>query len=106
MINIKNQKQIEKITIFFNKAINFDSLFITNVLKSAGYYLKFKLNSDENLMEFESKQSTLLNPDKFLILDFMKLGDLKIFKTFREKSFPKIAVREKIYMKKEYPEIS
>ena len=105
-LNIKNQKQIEKITIFFNKAINFDSLFITNVLKSAGYYLKFKLNSDENLMEFESKQSTLLNPDKFLILDFMKLGDLKIFKTFREKSFPKIAVREKIYMKKEYPEIS
>ena len=105
-LNIEGQKQLEKMTIFFNKVINFDSYFITNALKSAGYYLKFKLNSDENLMEFESKQSSLLNPDKLIFLDFMKLGDIKIFKTIREKSYPKIAVREKIYMKKEYPEIS
>jgi len=105
-LNIKGQKELEKIAIFFNKIINFDSFFITNALKSAGYYLKFKLNSDENLMEFESKQSTLLNPDKNIFLDFMKLGDIKIFKTIRERSYPKITVREKIYMKKEYPEIS
>ena len=105
-IDIEGQKQLEKMTIFFNKVINFDSYFITNALKSAGYYLKFKLNSDENLMEFESKQSSLLNPDKLIFLYFMKLGDIKIFKTIREKSYPKIAVREKIYMKKEYPEIS
>ena len=105
-LNIEGQQKLEKMTIFFNKAINFDSYFITNVFKSAGYYLKFKFNSDENLMEFESKQSMLLNPNKFIILDFMKLGDIKMFKTIREKSYPKITVREKIYMKKEYPEIS
>ena len=105
-LNIEGQQKLEKMTIFFNKAINFDSYFITNVFKSAGYYLKFKFNSDENLMEFESKQSMLLNPNKIIFLDFMKLGDIKMFKTIREKSYPKIKVREKIYMKKEYPEIS
>ena len=105
-LNIEGQQKLEKMTIFFNKAINFDSYFITNVFKSAGYYLKFKFNSDENLMEFESKQSMLLNPNKIIFLDFMKLGDIKMFKTIREKTYPKITVREKIYMKKEYPEIS
>ena len=105
-LNIEGQQKLEKMTIFFNKAINFDSYFITNVFKSAGYYLKFKFNSDENLMEFESKQSMLLNPNKIIFLDFMKLGDIKMFKIIREKSYPKITLREKIYMKKEYPEIS
>ena len=105
-LNIEGQQKLEKMTIFFNKAINFDSYFITNVFKSAGYYLKFKFNSDENLMEFESKQSMLLNPNKIIFLDFMKLGDIKMFKTIREKTYPKITVREKIYLKKEYPEIS
>jgi len=57
-------------------------------------------------MEFESKQSSLLNPDKIIFLDLVKLGDVKLFKTIREKTYPKIALREKIYMKKEYPEIS
>ena len=57
-------------------------------------------------MEFESKQSSLLNPDKIIFLDLAKLGDVKLFKTIREKTYPKIALREKIYMKKEYPEIS
>ena len=105
-LNIEGQKQIQKMTIFFNKAINFDSYLITNAVKATGYYLKFKLNSDENLMEFESKQSSLLNPKKMIFLDLMKLGDVKFFKMFREKAYPKVAVREKIYMKKEYPEIS
>ena len=52
-LNLEGLKQIEKFTVFFNKAINFDSYLITNVAKVAGYYLKFKFNSDENLMEFE-----------------------------------------------------
>jgi len=47
-LNIEGQKQMENMTIFFNKAINFDSYLITNTLKVTGYYLKFKLNSDEN----------------------------------------------------------
>ena len=97
---------MEKFTIFFNQAINFDSYLITNAVKGIGYYLKYKLNSDDNLMEFESKQSSLLNPNKMIFLDFVKLGDIKLFRTIREKAYPKIAVREKIYMKKEYPEIS
>ena len=63
-LNIEGQKQMEKFTIFFNKAINFDSYLITNAVKGIGYYLKYKLNSDDNLMEFESKQSSLLNPIK------------------------------------------
>ena len=105
-LNLEGLKQIEKFTVFFNKAINFDSYLITNVAKVAGYYLKFKFNSDENLMEFESKESALLNPNKMIFLELTKLGDSKLFKKFREKMFPKIALREKIYMKKQYQEIS
>ena len=105
-LNLAGLKQMEKMTIFLNKAINFDSYLITNVFSAAGYYLKFKFNSDENLMEFESKESSLLNPDKKIFLDLVKIGDYSLFKTIRLKSFPKIAVREKIYMKREFPEIS
>ena len=54
-INLKGQKDFEKMTIFFNKAINFDSYLITNVVKLVGLSLKFKMNSDENLLEYESK---------------------------------------------------
>jgi len=104
-INRDGKKQFEKMTIFFTKAINFESYLITNLVKLAGFALKFKMNSDENLMEFESKES-LINSNKIFILDFIKLSDIKLFKTIREKSFPKIALREKIYMKKECPEIS
>ena len=104
-INVKGQKDFEKMTVFFNKAINLDSYLVTNIAKLAGYALKFKMNSDENLMEFESKESTLIS-NKLFIFDFIKLGDIKLFKIIREKSFPKIELREKIYMKKKYPEIS
>ena len=105
-LNMEGQKQMEKFTIFLNKAINFDSYLITNAFKATGYFLKFKFNSDENLMEFESKESSLLNPNKMIFMDFIKFGEMKIFKMIREKMYPKIALREKIYMKKEYPEIS
>ena len=104
-INIKGQKDFEKMTVFFNKAINFDSYLITNVVKLVGLSIKFKMNSDENLLEYESKESKLITNKNF-IFDFIKLGDIKLFKIIREKQFPKIALREKIYMKKEYPEIS
>ena len=104
-LNVKGQKDFQKMTVFFNKAINFDSYLITNAVKLAGFALKFKMNSDENLMEFESKESSLIS-NKSIILDLIKLGDIKFFKKVRERSFPKIALREKIYMKKEYQEIS
>ena len=104
-INRDAQKQFEKSTIFFNKAINLDSYLVTNMVKMAGFALKFKLNSDENLMEFESKESTF-NSNKIFILDFIELSNIKLFKKIRARAFPKIELREKIYMRKDYPEIS
>jgi hypothetical protein len=105
-LNIKNHKEIEKLMIFLEKAVDFDSYLITNAFKALGLYLKFKLNFDENLMEFESKQNSLLNPDKKFFIDLAKIGNYPLIKTIRRSSYPKIAVREKIYMKRKYPEIS
>jgi acetyl esterase/lipase len=104
-INRDAQKQFQKSTIFFTKAINLDSYLITNVIKMAGFAIKFKLNSDENLMEFESKESTF-NSNKLFILDFIELSNIKLFKKIRERAYPKIELREKIYMRKDYPEIT
>ena len=103
--NIEGIKQIEKSSVYFNKCFNFDSYLITNALKLAGYAIKYKINSDENLMEYESKESSLIKNKSFMF-DFMKLGEIKLFKIIREKAFQKVQLREKIYMKKEYPEIS
>ena len=105
-LNIKNHKEIEKLMIFLEKAVDFDSYLITNAFKALGLYLKFKLNFDENLMEFESKQNSLLNPDKKFFIDLAKIGNYPLIKTIRMSGYPKIAVREKIYMKRKYPEIS
>ena len=104
-LNIKGQKDFEKMSIYFTKGIDFNSSLFFNAIKLTGYALKFKVNSDENLMEFESKENTMIE-NKLFIFDFMKLGDIKLFKIYKGKTFPKIAVREKIYIKRTYPEIS
>ena len=104
-LNIKGQKDFEKMSIYFTKGIDFNSSLFFNAIKLTGYALKFKVNSDENLMEFESKENTMIE-NKLFIFDFMKLGDIKLFKIYKDKTFPKIAVREKIYIKRTYPEIS
>ena len=82
-LNLEGLKQMEKMTIFLNKAIIFDPFLIKNVFIATEYYLKFKFNSDENLMEFESKESSLLNPDKKFFLYLVKIGDYSLFKTIR-----------------------
>ena len=103
--HIKGQKDFEKMSIYFTKGIDFNSSLFYNAFKLTGYAIKYKTNTDENLMEFESKENTLITNTLF-IFDFMKLGDIKLFKMYKDKTFPKIALREKIYMKKSYPQIT
>ena len=67
--------------------------------------MKFKMNSDKNLITYESKESNLLS-NKNIIQEMIKFGKKKIVKVVYEKSYPKIAFREKIYMKRNYPEIN
>jgi len=104
-LSIKGSKDLIKMSVFFNKAVNFDSYVITNLFKAAGFALKYKINSDENLMEFESKES-LLNTKELMIYSIIHLSDIPLFKKIRERSYPKIAFREKIYMRKDYTDIS
>ena len=96
-------KKMEKTTAYVNKAVN-QNLFLS-ASKFTGLLMKFTINKDKNLIPYESKESVLLN-DKSIVQEMIKLGSKKIIKVVYEKSYPKIAFREKIYMKREYPEIS
>ena len=96
-------KKMENMGVYINKAVN--SNLILSASKFTGLLMKFKMNSDKNLITYESKESYLLS-DKKIIQEMIKLGRKKIVKVVYEKSYPKIAFREKIYMKRNYPEIS
>jgi len=97
------EKKMERTTVYVNKAAN------PSLLKSAsiftGLLMRFTMNSDKNLITYESKES-VLRENKNIIQEMIKLGRKKIIKVVYEKSYPKIAFRQKIYMRREYPEIS
>ena len=100
---INMAKKMENMGVYVNKAVN--SNLILSASKFTGLLMKFKMNSDKNLITYESKESLLLS-DKNIIQEMIKFGKKKIIKVVYEKSYPKIAFREKIYMKRNYPEIS
>ena len=96
-------KKMEATTMYVSKAVK------SNLLLSANSFIallmKFKINPDKNLIIYESKESLLVN-EKNIIQEMIKLGKKKIIKVVYEKTYPKIAFREKIYMKRTYPEIT
>ena len=97
------EKKMEKTTVYINKAV--DQNLLLSASKFTGMLMKFTMNKDKNLITYESKESVLLS-DKNIIQEMIKLGRRKIVKVVYEKSYPKIAFREKIYMRRDYPEIS
>jgi hypothetical protein len=96
-------KKFENMGVYVNKAVN-SNLFVS-ASKFTGLLMKFTMNSDKNLITYESKESILLS-NKNIIQEMIKFGKRKIVKVVYEKSYPKIAFREKIYMRRNYPEIS
>ena len=100
---VNMNKKMENFGVYVNKAVN--SNLILSASKFTGLLMKFKMNSDKNLITYESKESYLLS-NKNIIQEMIKFGKKKIVKVVYEKSFPKIAFREKIYMKRNYPEIN
>ena len=96
---------IENVTVFFNKGVDADANIFKNIGKGTGLLMKFAVNSDDNLMLYESKESKL-SSNKIMFEEFMKLGKMKLFRMVRDKMYPKIQFREKVYLKKEYPEIN
>ena len=97
------EKKNEKTTVYVSKAVN--SNLLLSASKFTGLLMKYSMNKDKNLIAYESKESVLLK-DKNIIQEMIKLGKKKIIKVVYEKSYPKIDFREKIYMRREYPEIS
>ena len=100
---VNMNKKMENFGVYVNKAVN--SNLILSASKFTGLLMKFKMNSDKNLITYESKESNLLS-NKNIIQEMIKFGKKKIVKVVYEKSYPKIAFREKIYMKRNYPEIN
>ena len=96
-------KRLENMRVYVNKAVN-SNLFLS-ASKFTGLLMKFKMNSDKNLITYESKESRLLS-NKNIIQEMIKFGQKKIVRVVYEKSYPKINFRKKIYMKRNYPEIS
>jgi len=91
--------------IAYLSKMNFDTNIFFNVAKISGVALKYAWNSDENLKMFEYKEERILS-DKIILEEALKLLKIKAVKTLMGMNYPKIAFREKIYMKKEYPEIT
>ena len=100
---INMAKKFENMGVYVNKAVN-SNLFVS-ASKFTGLLMKFTMNSDKNLITYESKESILLS-NKNIIQEMIKFGKRKIVKVVYEKSYPKIAFREKIYMRRNYHEIS
>ena len=96
-------KKMEATTVYVSKAVKSNLLFSANSF--IALLMKFKINPDKNLIVYESKESLLLS-EKNIIQEMIKLGKKKIIKVVYEKTYPKIAFREKIYMKRTYPEIT
>ena len=96
-------KKMEDMGVYFTKAVNSNLLLTAS--KFTGLLMKFKMNSDKNLITYESKESKLLS-NKNTIQEMIKFGQKKIVRVVYEKSYPKICFRKKIYMKRNYPEIS
>ena len=107
----KIKEEYEKMNVDTNQSlayldkIDFESNIFYNASKLAGAAIKYKFNYDENLRIFEHKQNQILS-DKILLEEALKLLKIKFVKKMMERKYPKIAFREKIYMKKEYPEIT
>ena len=100
----KMNENTNKNVAFLDK-IDFDSNIFFNATKLAGAAIKYRFNSDENIKIFEHKQNQVVS-DKILLEEALKLLKIKFVKKMMERNYPKIAFREKIYMKKEYPEIT
>ena len=100
---INMAKKMENMGVYVNKAVN--SNLLLSASKFTGLWTKFKMNSDKNLITYESKESLLLS-NKNIIQEMIKFGRKKIVKVVYEKSYPKICFREKVYMKRNYPEIT
>jgi hypothetical protein len=101
--NTRKEKTFD-FAVYINK-MDSESNFFFNLTKAAGSAIKYKVNSDENLKIFESKENKLLSKKVFLE-ESLKILKNKMVKTVMKKRFPKIALREKVYMKREQPEIT
>ena len=100
----KQNDDISNMTVYMNK-VDLNSNMFSNLTKVAGAAIKYKINSDENLRIYEMKESKLLN-NKVFLEEIFKFLKIKMFKNRMKKGFPNIKQREKIYMKREHPEIS
>ena len=99
----KENDRMANSSIYINKMDKNSNLFF-NITKIAGSAIKYKIN-DENLKIFESKENKLTS-NKIFMEEGLKMFKNKMIKNLFMRRFPKIVMREKIYMKREHPEIS
>jgi hormone-sensitive lipase len=99
------KKKNERTSVYVSKSVNPSSNLLLSASKFTGLLMKFTMNSDKNLMTYESKESVILD-DKNITQEMIKLGKKKLIKVVYEKRYPTITFREKIYMRRDYPEIT
>ena len=96
----KENDRMANSSIYINKMDKNSNLFF-NITKIAGSAIKYKIN-DENLKIFESKENKLTS-NKIFMEEGLKMFKNKMIKNLIMRRFPKIVMREKIYMKREHP---
>ena len=104
----KANDSLEQLIFIMDKAFNKNSYMVTNLMRSAGMMFKFKFTNDEISNEYEIKENKLKSKTNIFaqITNIMDFGKNDLTKKVRISSYPTIAFRQKIYMKREFPEIN
>ena len=97
--------QMDVFYLLFYKGVSINSPMVINFIRVIALILGMKFYHNDLLTEYNSKSYRLLSR-KVLTRDLLSLSKKKLIKKHVGKKFPRIAFRQKIYMKKEYPEIS
>ena len=92
----------EKIVCTMLNSYNPESYYVTNMSKFLYNYARY---SNEKTMLYESKK-ILFQLHKNVTDEIMQLVRVPFIRNLSEKSYPNIAFRKKMYLKKEYPDIT
>ena len=98
-ININSEKLVAAIINSYNE----ESYKITNVYKFLSNYIKY--GNDNKIMFYESKKAQLIQ-NRNITKEIMDMVLWPSIKKLGERNYQKIYFRKKLYVKKEYPDIT
>lgn len=100
--------QSVKSSLLLQRILNTKSFTpLGKIINAAKVNLEYKIKGklDEEIVDFEAKENAVVNYDKNFLQDALNLTKIKVFKKIFGGQLPNIALSEKVYLKRTYPEI-